>query len=73
MINISKQANQILNIVKAKHDFKDKSQAIDYVAKMYGEEILELNLRPEYVKKLKKRTKEATIQIDDFEKHFKLK
>ena len=73
MINISKQANQILNIVKAKHDFKDKSQAIDYVAKMYGEEILDLNLRPEYVKKLKKRTKEATIQIDDFEKHFKLK
>jgi len=31
MINISKQANQILNIVKARHNLKDKSAAIEFV------------------------------------------
>tara|TARA_Y100000034_G_C6829933_1_gene374532 strand:- start:204 stop:449 length:246 start_codon:yes stop_codon:yes gene_type:complete len=54
MINISKDANQILNIVKAKKNFKDKSEAIDFVTKKYGEDLLEPELRPEYIEKIKK-------------------
>ena len=73
MIKISKQANQILNIVKAKNNFKDKSRAIEYVTLAYGEDILEPNLRPEFIEKMKKRQLEPTIKIKDFRKHFGLK
>ncbi len=53
MIKISDQANQILNIVKARHNLKDKSEAIEYVALSFGEDLLEPALRPEYIEKLK--------------------
>ena len=36
MIDISEDANQILNIVKAKENLKDKSQAIEKVVLEYG-------------------------------------
>lgn len=51
LINISEHSNQILNIIKAKHCLKDKSQAIDIMAEKYEENILEPQLRPEYVEK----------------------
>lgn len=71
MINISEQVNQVLNIVKAKHAFKDKSQAIEFVIREYGEEMLEPELRPEYVEKMKKIAKDKAIRygsIEEFEK-----
>ena len=73
MIQISDQANQILNIVKARHNLKDKSQAIEYVALEYGEDLLEPELRPEFIEKIKERQVEPTIKISDFKKHFRLK
>jgi len=72
MINISEQANQILNIVKAKYNLNDKSEAIELVMKEYGKELLEPELRPEYVEKLKRIQKEPTIKVNDFRKHFGL-
>ena len=59
IIKISKNANQILNIVKAKNNFKDKSEAIEFVTLDYGKEILEPELRPEYVEKIEKIEKEG--------------
>lgn len=53
IININQHANYILNIIKAKFALKDKSQAIEIMAKQYEEEILEPQLRPEYIEKLK--------------------
>ena len=73
MIRISDQANQILNIVKARHNLKDKSEAIEYVALSYGEDLLEPALRPEFVEKMKKRQREPTVNVEDFRKHFGLK
>ena len=76
MIKISDQANQILNIVKARHNFKDKSQAIEYVTMSYGEDILEPKLRPEFIAKMKKRAKEKTIHIGtmkNFRKRYGIK
>jgi len=72
MIKISKEANQILNIVKAKHNLVDKSKAIEKVVLEYGEEILEPELRPEFIEKMKERQKEPTVKIDNFKKHFGL-
>ena len=54
MIDISKQANQILNIVKAKHNLKDKSKAIEKVILDYGEDILEPELKPEFIQKIRR-------------------
>jgi len=59
IINISKDANQILNIVKAKHNLKDKSEAIELVTMEYGEDILEPELRPGYIEKIKRIEKEG--------------
>jgi len=53
IININENTNRLLNILKAKYGLKDKSQAIDEMAKQYQEEILEPELRPEYVQKIK--------------------
>lgn len=58
MIQISKEVNQILNIVKARYDLKDKSQAIERVVLEYGQEFLEPGLRPEFVEKMKVRQQE---------------
>ena len=76
MIRISEQANQILNIVKARNNLKDKSEAIEYVAICFGEEMLEPKLRPEFIAEMQKVQKEPTIKIgtmEDFRKRYGLK
>ncbi len=70
IINISDDANQILNIVKAKYRLKDKSEAIDRLAEEYGRKLLEPQLRPEFVRRLKKIDKEKTIKINDVDEYF---
>ena len=54
MINISENTNQVLNIVKARFNLKDKSEAIEKVVLDYGEDILEPELRPEFIQKIKR-------------------
>lgn len=73
MIKISKEANQILNIVKAKHNLNNKSKAIEKVVLEYGAEILAPELKPEFVEKMKERQLESTVKVDNFKKHFGLK
>ena len=72
MIQISDEANQILNIVKARYGLKDKSDAIEKVVLEFGEDFLEPQLRPEFIQKMKERQKERTIKVIDFRKHFGL-
>lgn len=61
IININDDANRILNIVKAKYGLKDKSQAIEIMAEKYAGNLLEPELRPEYVQKLNKIEKQKGI------------
>ncbi len=72
MINISNEANQILNIVKAKHNLSDKSKAIEKVVLDYGIGMLEPELKPEFIKKMKERQLEPTVRIGNFKRHFGL-
>ncbi len=58
IINIEDETNRVLNIVKAKFGLKDKSEAINMMAEQYEQEILEPQLRPEYVEKLQRIKKE---------------
>jgi len=54
MIEIPKEANQILNIVKARYNLKTKSEAIAKIVIECGANIIEPELRPEYLEKLMK-------------------
>lgn len=71
IVDINEEANRILNIVKAKEDLKDKSDAINLVVTLYGQEILEPELKPEFIKELIEAQKEKTIKIKDFSEHYK--
>ena len=59
MVEIPEEANQILNIVKARDNLKTKSEAITKIVLECGENILEPELRPEYMEKLKGIEKEG--------------
>lgn len=63
MIDIPEDVNHVLNIVKARFNLKDKSEAISRVVSGYGEDILEPELRPEYVKKAKNIMREKAVTL----------
>jgi len=53
LVQINENANRILNVIKAKYGLKDKSEAINLMAEQYEEDILEPELRPEFIEKIK--------------------
>jgi len=57
-----------LNIVKAKFGLKDKSEAINVMAEQYEKELLEPQLRPEFIQRMEHISKEKTIKIGTLEK-----
>src|SRR3989339_841266 len=61
IINVSEEKDRILNIVKAQQGFKNKSQAVEFIAGIYASSFLETELRPEYVEKLKKIDKKGNL------------
>lgn len=67
MIKIPNEVNHILNIVKAKYRLKTKSEAIARIVAEYGTDLLEPELRPEYITKLNKLEKEKGIPFKNIE------
>ncbi len=72
IIDIDKHTNQVLNIVKAQYDLKDKSEAIEKVVDIFEEEVMEPELRPEYIEKIKKIRKEKSIKVKSFKERYGL-
>ena len=72
IVNINERTNRLLNVVKAKHGLRTKSEAINIVVAEYGKSLLEPELRPEFIKKIKARKKEKTIKITNFSSHYGL-
>lgn len=72
MIDINKRTNQVLNIVKAQYGLRDKSKAIEKVVRIYEEEMMEPELRPDYIEKLRKIREEKSIKVDSFSKRYGL-
>ena len=62
IINIPQEANVVLNIIKAKYSLKDKSEAITIMAEEYKNNILEPALKPSFVKKVNRISKEKGIE-----------
>ena len=76
IVEIDEEANRVINILKAQFGLKDKSQAINEMAKQYKVLVLESEVRPEYLKKLHKIHKELIIKIGnagDFKRKYGLK
>ena len=74
VINISDRTNRVLNMVKAKYGLRTKSEAIDRMATEYEEEVLEPELRPEYIERARRIKKQKAIKIgsmEDFEEEFR--
>ena len=61
VINLNEREARILNIIKGKFGLKNKSEAINLIITGYEREILEPELRPEYIKKLNKIEKKKGI------------
>lgn len=72
-MKLSEDTNRVLNVVKAKHGLRTKSEAIELVARAYAEELLEPELRPEYAEGLKKIANERSIPVRSFAKRYGLR
>jgi len=72
VVNLNERENRVINIVKGKFGFRNKSETINFIIQEYENEFLEPELRPEYVEKMKEREKEPTVKVKDFRKHFGL-
>lgn len=73
IINVNEREDRVLNIVKAQHGLKNKSQAVEFILKIYADSFLEPELRPEYLEKLKKIEKEGNfIKFNSIEELRKL-
>jgi len=77
IVDIDEEANKLLNHLKAEYGLKDKSQAINIMAKEFKRFVrIEPEIRPEYIEKLKKIQKGKHIKIGsikDFRKRYGLK
>ncbi len=77
IVDIDKETNKMLNILKAEYGLKDKSQAIDKMAEEFKRFVkIEPEVRPEYIKKLMKIHRGRHIKIgtvEDFKKRYGLK
>jgi len=65
IFNIGKQEEKILGIVKAQHGFKNKNQAMELILKIYGENFLEPEIRPEFLEKLQRIKKQNGIRFNN--------
>ncbi|MEE8359140.1 MAG: DUF2683 family protein [Candidatus Hydrothermarchaeales archaeon] len=72
IITLNEHSDRIINIIKGKFGLKNKSEAIQWIISEYEKEMLEPELRPEYVEKMRDRAKEPTVKVKDFKKHFEL-
>jgi hypothetical protein len=63
IVEIDEEANRVINILKAQYGLRDKSQAINKLAKEYKEIVLESEFKPEYIRKLLEVQKEPIIRV----------
>jgi uncharacterized protein (DUF111 family) len=67
IINLGEKEDRVLNIVKAKYGLKNKNEAVAILVKIYTENFLEPELKPEYLEKLKRIRKEKGIPFKNIE------
>jgi hypothetical protein len=76
LLDISENTNRVLNVIKAKYNLKDKSQAVEYLVGQYVDESEDRELRPEFIERIKKARKgkfHTYKNMEDFAKAIGLK
>ena len=63
LVKLSDQTNQVLNVIKARNNLKDKGSAIEFVVKRFLEEP---ELKDEFVVKIQATEKQKSILVKDF-------
>jgi len=72
IINMGNHEDRVITIVKGKYGLKNKSDAVNFVINKFEEELLEPQLRPEYIGKLKRIKKQKGVKfssVDELRKH----
>jgi len=67
IVNLGEFEDRVLTIVKGKYGIKNKSEAVNFVIDKFESEILEPQLKPEYIKELNQIQKEPSIQFKSLE------
>jgi len=62
IINLNEYENRVLNIVKGKFGLKNKSEAINLIIDRFEQEHIEPELKPEFIKEIKKIEKEGKFK-----------
>ena len=65
IIELGEYEDRIFTVLRGKFGMKNKSEAVNFVINKYSEELLEPNLRPEYIEKLNKIEKQKGIKFKD--------
>ena len=73
LIDIDKNTNRVLNMVKVKYALKDKGEAIKFVVTEYVEFENEPILKPEFLLKIEKIKQQKSHQVDNFTSRYGLK
>jgi hypothetical protein len=72
MIEIDEKTNKLLNIIKAQNGLKDKSEAIEVMARIYESEILDPPLRPEFIAEMKRKEKTREyVKVKDLKEYLR--
>ena len=61
VIDLNENDDRVVNIVKGKFGLKNKSEAMSVIINGYEQEILEPELRPEFIEEMRKIEKEKPI------------
>jgi hypothetical protein len=64
LLEINENSNRVLNVVKAKYNLKDKSEAVEWIISDYISS--EPELKPGFVKKIE------NIKVENFAKRYGL-
>ena len=72
LIQLSKEANHVLNVVKAKYNLKDKSAAVETVIEHFIECEGEPDLKEEFIERIKKAEQGKFVRVANFAKHYGL-
>ena len=73
VVNLTEKANKAVGIVKATYGLSNKSEAVDLIVEKYADELIEPELRSEYIARVKKAEKGEFIRVKDVSKFLGLK
>ena len=61
IVELGQHEDQVLTIVKGKFGLKNKSEAVNFVIDQFESELLEPQLRPEFIEEMKNLEKKAVF------------